>query len=139
MAEFIHNRQVQFAETDMGGIVHFSTFFRYMEEAEHQFLQSLGLSVVMYLEGKKLGMPRVSAKCDFHHPARFQDMLQIFVKLQRMGTSSLSYDVNIKKGDMVLATGNIVAVLCELNDQLPPKSIPIPQAMRDLLIGGITG
>lgn len=97
MAEFIHNRQVQFAETDMGGIVHFSSFFRYMEEAEHQFLQSLGLSVVMYLEGKKIGMPRVSAKCDFHHPARFQDTLQIFVKLQRLGTSSLSYTIDIKK------------------------------------------
>lgn len=137
MAEFIHNRQVQFAETDMGGIVHFSSFFRYMEEAEHHFLQSLGLSVVMYLEGKKLGMPRVSAKCDFHHPARFQDRLQIFVKLQRLGTSSLSYTIDIKKGDLILATGNIVAVLCELNDQLPPKSIPIPQTMRDLLIGGI--
>ena len=139
MAEFIYNRQVQFAETDMGGIVHFSSFFRYMEEAEHHFLQSLGLSVVMNLEGKKLGMPRVSAKCDFHHPARFQDTLQIFVKLQRLGTSSLSYTIDIKKGELLLATGNIVAVLCELNDQLPPKSIPIPQFMRDLLIGGTVG
>ncbi len=139
MADFIHNRQVQFAETDMGGIVHFSSFFRYMEEAEHAFLQSLGLSVVMYLDGKRIGMPRVSAKCDFHHPARFQDTLQIFVKLQRLGTSSLSYTIDIKKGDLLLATGSIVAVLCELVDQSPPKSIPIPKTMRDLLIGGIAG
>ena len=139
MADFIYNRQVQFAETDMGGIVHFSSFFRYMEEAEHYFLQSLGLSVVMHLDGKKVGMPRVSAKCDFHNPARFQDSLQIFVKLHKLGTSSLSYAIDIKKGDTLLATGNIVAVLCELNDQLPPKSIPIPKAMRDLLIGGIVG
>jgi len=139
MAEFIHNRQVQFAETDMGGIVHFSSFFRYMEEAEHAFLQSLGLSVVMYLDGKKIGMPRVSAKCDFHHPARFQDALQIFVKLHKLGTSSLSYTIDIKKGDLLLATGSIVAVLCELIDQLPPRSIPIPKSMRDLLIGGIVG
>jgi YbgC/YbaW family acyl-CoA thioester hydrolase len=139
MAEFIHNRQVQFAETDMGGIVHFSSFFRYMEEAEHAFLQSLGLSVVMYLDGKKIGMPRVSAKCDFHHPARFQDALQIFVKLHKLGTSSLSYTIDIKKGDLLLATGSIVAVLCELIDQLPPISIPIPKSMRDLLIGGIAG
>jgi len=139
MANFIYNRQVQFAETDMGGIVHFSSFFRYMEEAEHHFLQSLGLSVVMYLDGKKIGMPRVSAKCDFHHPARFQDTLQIFVKLHKLGTSSLSYAIDVKKGEILLATGNIVAVLCELNDQLPPKSIPIPMAMRDLLIGGTVG
>ena len=61
----------------------------------------------------------------------------MFVKLQRLGTSSLSYTIDIKKGELLLATGNIVAVLCELNDQLPPKSIPIPQTMRDLLIGGI--
>lgn len=137
MADFIFTRKVQFAETDMGGIVHFSSFFRYMEEAEHNFLQSLGLSVVMNLDGKKVGMPRVSAKCDFIHPARFQDVLQISVRLGKVGSSSVSYAFGIKKEDTLLASGEIIAVLCELNDNLPPKSMVIPRQMRDLLTGGV--
>ena len=45
--EFKAIRRVEFAETDMAGIVHYSNFFRYMETAEHGFFRSLGLSVVM--------------------------------------------------------------------------------------------
>ena len=43
--DFTHQRQVEFAETDMAGIVHFANFFRWMESAEHAFLRSLGHSV----------------------------------------------------------------------------------------------
>jgi acyl-CoA thioester hydrolase len=42
-SRYIHRRRVLFHETDMAGIVHFSNFFKYMEEAEHSFMRSLGL------------------------------------------------------------------------------------------------
>ena len=42
---FVYHRRVTFAETDMAGIVHFSNFYRYMEEAEHAFLRSRGLRI----------------------------------------------------------------------------------------------
>jgi len=35
--EFKHTRRVEFAETDMAGIVHFSNFFRMMESTEHAY------------------------------------------------------------------------------------------------------
>ena len=44
--EFNITRMVEFNETDMAGIVHFSVFFRYMEYAEHAFFRSLGSSIV---------------------------------------------------------------------------------------------
>src|SRR5213078_989612 len=44
-AVFRTTRRVEFADTDMAGIVHFANFFRYMESAEHEFLRSHGLSV----------------------------------------------------------------------------------------------
>ena len=40
--EFKATRQVEFSETDMAGIMHFSNFFRFMETAEHGFYRSLG-------------------------------------------------------------------------------------------------
>ena len=39
--EYRHLRMVEFADTDMAGIVHFSRYFRYVEEAEHAFLRSV--------------------------------------------------------------------------------------------------
>jgi len=44
--EFKLTRRVEFAETDMAGIMHYSNYFRFMETAEHAFFRSLGLSIV---------------------------------------------------------------------------------------------
>ena len=43
--EYRYRRRVEFSETDLAGIVHFSNYFRYMEAAEHEFFRSLGLSI----------------------------------------------------------------------------------------------
>ncbi len=47
-ALFRTSRRIEFADTDMAGLVHFANFFRFMEAAEVEFLGSRGLSVVMH-------------------------------------------------------------------------------------------
>ena len=54
-------RIVEFADTDMAGIVHFAQFFNYMEAAEHAFFRSLGISVVTRQVDPPVGWPRVHA------------------------------------------------------------------------------
>ena len=74
--QFRQTRRVQFAETDLAGIVHFSNFYRYMEEAEHAFYRSLGFSVhdmPRDAPGSKVGWPRVHASADFRNPLRFEE------------------------------------------------------------------
>src|SRR5262245_34494475 len=93
-APFRTTRLVEFADTDMAGIAHFSAFFRWMEAAEHAFLRSRGLSVHLEWEGEHLGFPRVSAACDFLRPVRFENVLDIEVRLARLGTRSLSYEID---------------------------------------------
>ena len=48
---FHTSRFVEFSDTDMAGIMHFSAFFRYMEAAEHELLRSLGFSVYSEIDG----------------------------------------------------------------------------------------
>jgi acyl-CoA thioester hydrolase len=60
-------RRVEFSETDMAGIVHFSNFFRYMETAEHGFYRSLGFSVILRNYDPPLGFPRVHAELSLIH------------------------------------------------------------------------
>ena len=63
--EFKTTRRIEFAETDLAGIVHFSNFFRMMEAAEHAFFRSLGFSIHSYEDsvdpGNAIGRPRASA------------------------------------------------------------------------------
>src|ERR1700733_10058052 len=98
MTAFRTTRRIEFGDTDMAGIVHFSNFFRYMEAAETEFLRSRGLSVTWREQGKRFGFPRVSVSCDFVKPARFEDMLDIEVALEKIGTKSLTYRFDFSRG-----------------------------------------
>src|SRR5215472_11275116 len=103
-APFRTTRTIEFADTDMAGIVHFSNFFRFMESAEREFLKSRGLSVRMTWEGEDVGLPRVSAACDYLRPVRFEDVVTITVAVQALGRSSISYAFEFFKDDTLVAT-----------------------------------
>ena len=78
-----YRRRIQFRDTDAAGIAHFSTFFLFMEEAEHEFLRARGLSVLMRDAEGAISWPRVAVKCDYASPAKFEDVLEIDVALTR--------------------------------------------------------
>jgi acyl-CoA thioester hydrolase len=124
---FTTRRFVEFVDTDMAGIVHFSAFFRYMEAAEHELLRSLGLSVHTKLaDDLVISFPRVSATCDYAAPARCEDWLDIAVTVERLGTKSITYGFAFTRAGEKIATGKMTAVCCQLVPGAPPKSIPLP-------------
>lgn len=89
--EFKVVRRVEFSETDMAGIVHFSNFFRYMETAEHGFYRSLGSSVMLDHLDPPLGFPRVHAECDYRKPLAFEDNVEIHLLVREKRSRVLSY------------------------------------------------
>ena len=94
--EFKIQRRIEFSETDMAGIVHFSNFFRYMEFAEHAFYRSLGFSAMMDDFEPPLGLPRVHAQCDYHHPLRFEQMLEIHLLVRERRPKVITYDFRFR-------------------------------------------
>ena len=135
---FTHRRRVQFAETDMAGIVHFAQFYRYMEEAEHAFLRGVGLSVMEHKpDGTVVGWPRVSAKCGFKAPAFFGDELDITVSVQRIGVKSLTLDYTFTRNDgggggpTLIAEGTMKTVACTFTPDRTMTSVPVPDAFLD--------
>jgi YbgC/YbaW family acyl-CoA thioester hydrolase len=130
---FRTQRRVEFADTDMAGMVHFANFFRYMEAAEVEFLNSLGLSVAMKGEGgQRYGLPRVSATCDYQSPARFEDVLDVVVTVKNLGRKSITYGFEFFKGDRPVAQGQITAVCCRITvDHI--ESVEIPEGIRKKL------
>lgn len=130
---FRTRRRVEFADTDMAGIVHFSNFFRYMEAAEVDFLCSLGLAVTLRWEGHPISFPRVAAACDFLRPVTFQDQLDIAVTVLRLGTKSVTYGFEFFKGDEVIARGQVSSVCCRVLPDHRLESIEIPTPLREAL------
>jgi YbgC/YbaW family acyl-CoA thioester hydrolase len=130
MHEFHTQRKVEFVDTDMEGIVHFARFLVYMETAEHQFLEALGVSVSMEHEGRRIGWPRVSVSCDYQAPARFGDVLEIHLTVLDKGKRSMTYGFRFTHEGREIATGKVTSVCCALGDG-PIRSIPIPSIIAD--------
>jgi YbgC/YbaW family acyl-CoA thioester hydrolase len=134
MPHFTTTRRVQFAETDMAGIVHFANFYRYMEEAEHEFFRSLGLSISSpQADGSVISWPRVAASCSFDAPAFFEDVLEIELTVARIGTRSLTLHFEFRRGDTLIATGEIKTVCCRWKPGDPLQSVAIPPEYRSKL------
>ena len=92
-----HRRRVEFSETDMAGIVHFSNFFRYMESAEHAFFRSFGHSVTLNEMDEMMGLPRVQASCDYRHPLCFEDEMEIQLSILELKNRSIRYGFRFLK------------------------------------------
>lgn len=127
---FQTNRHVEFRDTDAAGIVHFSVFFTYMEEAEHQLWRHLGLSVKQASGDDIVSWPRVSAHCDYKSPARFEDEVVIAVSVQRIGAKSVTFAFDLSVQGRDIATGTLTAVCCRIPQDGPPASIAIPDEIR---------
>ena len=124
-ATFQTQRRVEFAETDMASIVHFTNYFRYMEEAEHAFLRSRGLSVALDDAKGKLGFPKMSAKCDYKRPARNEEVIDISVQVRCDDGKSIVYACEFSSGDEVLASGELRVAFCRFPPDKPPYAVPI--------------
>jgi 4-hydroxybenzoyl-CoA thioesterase/acyl-CoA thioester hydrolase len=132
---FTTTRRVEFSDTDAAGIMHFAAFFRMMEQAEHELLRSVGLSVQTQDAASTISWPRASAHCDYRAAARFEDVLQIEVRITRLGRTSITWSHRFTRGPDELATGSITSVCCRLYPGAPPQAIAIPASVADNLRG----
>ena len=129
-------RCVEFADTDMAGIMHFSGYYRYMEAAEHALFRSVGLSVHMELDGRLVVWPRVHAACDFRAPLRFEDEVEIHVLVREKTRKSITCAHLFRKlngaNRQPVARGVMTLVCAEMTDG-GLKAIPIPAKINELI------
>ncbi|MDZ4818013.1 MAG: thioesterase family protein [Planctomycetota bacterium] len=133
MPTFQTTRRVEFRDTDAAGIMHFSAFFTKFESVEHEFLRSVGLSVVAHQPEGILTWPRVSATCDYRGPARFEDVLDISLRIARLGEKSVTWHFTATTNGQPVADGRIVAVCVRLTAGGKMESTPIPAEVSDKL------
>lgn len=126
--QFEWSRLVEFYETDLAGITHFSNFYRWMESAEHDFLRLRGVS----LHQGGVGWPRVNASADFKKPIKFGDLIRVSVSIAELRTRSIRYtfEFRVNESDEIHATGEMVSVCVDLATM---KAIEIPSKIRCLL------
>ncbi|MHC4947599.1 MAG: acyl-CoA thioesterase [Planctomycetota bacterium] len=125
--EFTTTRRVEFADTDMAGIMHFSNYFRFMESVEHAFFRSLDLTVHPAGEDVQ-GWARVQAACDYHAPLRYEDEVEVHLVVTEMGARSMTYAAAFRRaGDpAVLARGRWTTVCVGRDADGRMRSVDMP-------------
>jgi YbgC/YbaW family acyl-CoA thioester hydrolase len=122
-------RRVQFYETDAAGIVHFSWFYRYMEEAEHAMWRDAGMSI--HPEASEIGWPRVAASFEFRRALRFEDEFDIVIQVAEITSRTIRYVCTLEKDGERVATGTMTIACVATRPSL--RSIEIPSQIRKLL------
>jgi YbgC/YbaW family acyl-CoA thioester hydrolase len=124
VSEYRLRRRVQFYETDCAGMVHFSCFFRYMEEAEHAMWREAGLSIAP--EGADVGFPRVAAAFEYHRPLRFEDEFDVSIRITAIGEKTISYACAVSRGDTRIASGTLTIACVRKRAGEPIKATRLP-------------
>jgi acyl-CoA thioester hydrolase len=119
-------QRVGFSDTDAQAVVYYGRYLPYFDLARTEYHRHLG---AIDIRGE-FAM-RASA-VDYHAPARFDDLLEIFVRLERIGTTSVTYDYAAyglvdDESDVLMATAKQTVVLIALPDRQP---VPVPDSFR---------
>jgi acyl-CoA thioester hydrolase len=135
-SEFRLTRTVEFAETDMAGVMHFANYFYWMEACEAAFYRSLALPVIAFVPGSVVGWPRAAVSCEFKAPLRFNDNVEVKLLVKEIRTKAVIYVFQFRKLQdgkplpALVAQGEVAAVCVTTGPDGGFAAQPIPAEVR---------
>lgn len=118
----------------MAGIVHFANFYRMMENAEHAFFRSVGLSVHGEFDGVHIGWPRVATACDFFKPLRFEDTVDVQLIVLEVRNRSIRYGFRFWNEARVEVARGTVSTVCAAVGNGALAAVSIPECIRAAIV-----
>ena len=141
---FLYRRRVEFADTDVAGIMHFSNYFRFMEVTEHAFYRHIGMSIHPFggvaddaSQGDAVGWPRVHASADFRLPLRFEEEAEIELLVEEIRKKTIHYVFRFWKNPdseerSLAATGRFTVISVTFDTETRRmKAVAIPDGLRE--------
>ena len=129
---FFHRLRVRWAEVDMQKIVFNAHYLMYLDTAMADYWRVLGLPYEEAMHSLQGDLYVKKAGIEFHASARYDDQIDVGLRCTRIGNSSILFAGGIFRGDQLLITGELIYVFANPATQ---TSLPVPQALRDILTG----
>jgi acyl-CoA thioester hydrolase len=129
--KFSSQTRVGFSDTDAQGIVYYGRYLPYFDSARVEYHRSLGLlGMEIGEEGQEFVMRALSV--DYHAPAVFDDLIDVYVRMARIGRTSATYELAAYRArdDVLMVTATQTLVLVDLEER---KAVPIPQSYKDAI------
>ncbi len=122
--------RVYYEDTDVGGVVYYANYLKFMERARTEWLRALGFDMSAMATEHHCHFVAQRAEVDFVRPARLDDQLVATVALAHAGHARLVLEQDVLKDGQRLAGGK-VTLACITTDTWQPT--PMPAGLKNIL------
>lgn len=121
--------KVRWGDTDPARIVFFPNFYRWMDEATHEFFSEIGYPTTELMTKDMIGLPLLESKCEFRSPLVFDDEACVVTKVTEIHNKVFKLSHTFYKGETLIAEGYTLRAWTSFVDQ--PKAVKIPDDVRE--------
>jgi acyl-CoA thioester hydrolase len=125
--------RVGFSETDAQGVVYYGRYLPYFDLARTEYHRHLDLGRIRTGDGD---FAMRASTVEYHAPARFDDLLEVFVRIERIGTTSVTYDhaayklIDDADGELMVTAKQTLVWL----DLAKRRPLPVPDLFRERVL-----
>ncbi len=127
MSTFRWPARIRFVDTDASRRIHYTALLRHFEAAEVEFMRYLGIPY-NHLDVSQYSLPRVHVEADYLAPLTNDDLIEIEVKVGRIGEKSFTLEFAAYHGEVLAGRGKIVVAVMSV---ATAKACALPQYLRE--------
>lgn len=124
--------KVRFGDTDAAGIVFYPNFYKWMDEATHEFISNSGIKSERLFKEMNINVPLLEAKCKFIKPLFFEDIVTIKSEITELHKKVLKITHLFYRNNECIAEGYEVRAWTSFQEK--PKAVEIPEEIRQKMI-----
>ncbi|MDI7741515.1 thioesterase family protein [Lysinibacillus fusiformis] len=124
--------KVRWGDTDAAGIVYYPNFYKWMDEATHEYLAAIGFPSSILFKEQQIGCPILEANCQFKQSLLFEDNVRIQSSVQEIKNKVFKISHLFFKGEFCIASGYEVRAWTSFKDT--PKAQPIPDEVKEKML-----
>ena len=119
--------RVYYEDTDTCGIVYYANYLKFFERARTEWLRSVGFEQQKMADELGLRFVIASVECEFKLPARLDDVIELDVRVARLGSASMVFEQSARRAGAVLAAARVRVGCIETKTFIPA---PLPALLR---------
>ena len=128
MKNFTWPVRVYFEDTDVGGVVYYANYLRYLERARSEWLRTMGFDQSRLMQDTGLGFAVRSVAAEYLRPARLDDELRVSCGIKMLGRAQIVFEQSIERGTETLLTATIRLACMDL---ARGRAVAVPQDIYD--------
>jgi acyl-CoA thioester hydrolase len=115
--------RIYYEDTDVGGVVYYANYLRFMERARTEYLRARGFEQDRLMAEDGIMFAVVHAELTFRRAARFNDLLHVSCAVEEHTRTTVRFAQSVRRGDELLCEGRIRAACLDVKS-LRPRAIP---------------